>query len=99
MSQLLIHGATKGLRNSSGSGIPSMHMEGPQNPYLNVNRMIFVWAAWTYYTNKVRDLVPMDFLSLLPGESVYICDSEDVRNESGRAHGWTNMADGLIGNQ
>ena len=72
-----------------------MHMEGLQNPELDVNRMIFVWAGWTYHTNKVGDLVPMDFLSLLPGESVYICDFTKLKIPSNNFRGYITLPDAL----
>ena len=47
------------------------HKEGPQNPSLDVNRIILVSVSWTYHTNKVGDLVSMYFLSLLSSIMVY----------------------------
>ena len=71
MKSYICHGCGKDSRYDQGSTVIT-HMESPQNPYLDVNRMIFVQVGQTYQTNKVGDLVPMDFLSLLPGESVYV---------------------------
>ena len=45
-----------------------------KTPLLDINGMIFVQAGQTYHTNKVGDLVPMDFLSFLPGIIVYVIE-------------------------
>ena len=57
------YGMTEGFHNSSSVEFWVCLRRVRKNPYLNINRMIFVWAGQTYHTDKVGYLVLTDFLS------------------------------------
>ena len=78
-SKYMCHGCGKDSQYDRGFPVIPAGLEFPvhlwrvhKTPYLDVNRMIFVWAGQTYHTNNAWDLVPTDFLSLLLSELVYM---------------------------
>ena len=78
LNSCMCHGCRKSHCTAEGTSVFPAGPEsghafgGSANPYLYVNRILFIWMGQTYHTNKVGDLVPIDFLSLLSGESAYM---------------------------